>query len=72
MPEIIITNNQSHFIPVALIDKDGLVVLFTGKSAGTVIQSDGSYPVGHFNSSWNMKSYMEWKKFQGTILLNFA
>lgn len=68
MSQVIQLANKAVFTPVALVDYDGLVVMFHSSTEGTVIQSDGHYPVGHY-SSWYMgdlETAPVWKPFTGS------
>ena len=56
--------------PLALVDPDGLVVVFSSFSTGTVFRSDGAYLVGFHTAGWDMTQ--DWQPFTGTIMANFA
>ena len=56
--------------PMALIDPDGLVVVFSSYSTGTVFRSASGYPLGFHTAFWDMTR--NWQPFQGTIMANFA
>ncbi len=59
--------------PIALEDKDGLVVLFYDWRKGTVIKPASGYPIGYYTDSWYMNEEgCTWKEFKGTCLLTFG
>ena len=64
-------NKHGNPFPMALVDKDGLVVVFSAWGTGTVFRSTSGYPVGYHTTGWNMGTHMDWQPFQGTIMANF-
>lgn len=66
---VIHSNAKSALFPRLLKSNvDGVVVLFTGDSIGTVV-GEGSVdkPLGFFSDDWNMKLFGD---FTGTITLS--
>ena len=71
MPQVIQLSNEAHLTPIALIDCDGLVVMFHASTSGTVIQSDGHIPIGYHSDSWEIaRCQAAWKPFHGTVTIN--
>ena len=68
MQELLILKDETVITPIALVDSDGLVIMFHTGNIGTVIQSDGHFPIGH-TSDWQM-GLGTWKPFHGTITIN--
>lgn len=59
--------NKELGFPKLMVDKDGMVILFTDVTTGTVVVGKGSFTIGEWGDEWYITSFED---FNGTVELS--
>ena len=67
MKSIVNEGLENKYPYLGINDNNGLIILFTGKETGIIVNNNTDYYIGHYSNIWTEN---EFKVFKGNVILS--